>query len=455
MCSTRRVELYYYTSWQPCFIRYKRTGEPNWQQEQMQDCTEFGRSGWHRFCVDTNQSLECVFCSADKSSWDNPPPNYGNQNYILDISNLPANYEPPPLPTTTRTSTTHNTTAPLATTSSSSRVVFTIVGGEVELVCGGKPVLVVTDLDGTLLGHDEHLNSFNKIWLQKHVWRGSKLVYNTGRNLKDFLLAAQQHQLHKPDYAIVGVGTEIYSFPAAASSMGCGGIENSHLRLISRSKIDILNPDDQDSGLCGPNWCENRFDAVFEDEWLRRMQKCFHRPSVEAIINEEFPSMSINGNIYHDPWRMSLTAQTQELFHPDTKTIERLRLKFTGCKLVVSGAGEWRYVDILPEQAGKLPPVKYVMEQLQFHPSQTLVCGDSGNDIDMFAHPEVLGVCVGNAHTDLVNFLRQDEESTELESALLMQLHQSRDLKPTPNVLFASDHCAGGIVQGLTHFGFD
>eukprot|EP00922_Rhytidocystis_sp_ex-Travisia-forbesii_P019056 GHVS01028280.1.p1 GENE.GHVS01028280.1~~GHVS01028280.1.p1 ORF type:complete len:433 (-),score=97.74 GHVS01028280.1:82-1380(-) len=423
--SSHRFEVYYYTAWKPAYVRYRRLCEHTWHHHEMLDCSELSHPGWYRIYVEVKEGMECVFCNADKSCWDNPPPRCGSANYILDSSQLPANYEPPPLPA--------EETAPVAGTASSSsggRVVFTIVEGEVALVCGGRPVLVVTDLDGTLLGHDEFLSEFNKLWLQKHVWRGSKLVYNTGRNLKDFLQVAQQHNLHRPAYAIVGVGTELYSFTPTAHA----------------------GEDDAESAI-GPVWCARRVDAVFEEEWLRRMQANFHRPTVEAIIIEAFPNFSVNGDIFHDPWRMSVSAQTDHL----CEQLENLRLKFSDCKLVVSGAGEWRYVDILPQQAGKLPPVEYVMTQLNFTPSQTLVCGDSGNDIDMFSHPEVLGVCVANAHGDLVSFLRQtDLPEDEPHALLLRQLQQQNGhVKPTPNVMFASTSCAGAIVDALKHFGFD
>lgn len=99
-------------------------------------------------------------------------------------------------------------------------VVVVVVDGETAVLKkhsdGGNRVLVVSDLDGTLIGHDGYLSMFKKHWKLHHLWRGSKLVYNTGRNLKDFLYAAGEHQLPKPDYAILGVGTEVYTFPGVS-----------------------------------------------------------------------------------------------------------------------------------------------------------------------------------------------------------------------------------------------
>ena len=52
-------------------------------------------------------------------------------------------------------------------------------------------------------------------------------------------------------------------------------------------------------------------------------------------------------------------------------------------KLVVSGKGDWRYMDLVPPQAGKLQALEYARRSLGFTPDQTVACGDSGNDIDM------------------------------------------------------------------------
>lgn len=51
------------------------------------------------------------------------------------------------------------------------------------------------------------------------------------------------------------------------------------------------------------------------------------------------------------------------------------------------------------------------------------MCGDSGNDVDMFAHPLVKGVCVANSQAELKEFLSGKQGLATL-----------RGLKPTPFV---------------------
>ncbi|CDI77393.1 hypothetical protein EAH_00063640, partial [Eimeria acervulina] len=59
-------------------------------------------------------------------------------------------------------------------------LLIVVAEGEVAAVslqphCMQSPVLLITDLDGTLLGSDFYLNLFKKHWALHHLWRGSKL----------------------------------------------------------------------------------------------------------------------------------------------------------------------------------------------------------------------------------------------------------------------------------------
>lgn len=62
-------------------------------------------------------------------------------------------------------------------------------------------------------------------------------------------------------------------------------------------------------------------------------------------------------------------------------------------------------VDILPASASKGKALAFLLEEMEKGPGRpargTLVAGDSGNDVELFAVPGVYGCMVANAHPEL------------------------------------------------------
>lgn len=104
-------------------------------------------------------------------------------------------------------------------------------------------------------------------------------------------------------------------------------------------------------------------------------------------------------------------------------------------QLVYSGSKD---LDILPRRANKGKALTFLREQLAISPDRTVACGDSGNDLSMFCDSMVRdraerGIIVGNAMPELLTW------------------HYTN---PSSNRYLAKKVYAGGILEGLYHFGF-
>ena len=89
------------------------------------------------------------------------------------------------------------------------------------------------------------------------------------------------------------------------------------------------------------------------------------------------------------------------------------------------------YIDILPHRASKGKAVRYLSGKWNIPLEKIATAGDSGNDRDMLVG-QTAGIVVAN-HTE------------ELESLRKSKTHR---------VYFAEAACAGGVIEGLQHFGF-
>lgn len=99
-------------------------------------------------------------------------------------------------------------------------------------------------------------------------------------------------------------------------------------------------------------------------------------------------------------------------------------------KLIYSGGKD---LDILPRNADKGLAVQFLEQKWGIDGTHTVVCGDSGNDIALFSVGEARGIIVGNARPELRKWY---------------------DENPADYRYLAQAHCAGGILEGLHHFGF-
>jgi hydroxymethylpyrimidine pyrophosphatase-like HAD family hydrolase len=109
--------------------------------------------------------------------------------------------------------------------------------------------------------------------------------------------------------------------------------------------------------------------------------------------------------------------------------------------IISSGQGDWRYLDLVSNQAGKLESLEYVAKAEGFPLDRTVACGDSGNDILMLAGKN-RAIVVGNAQDDLRRWVDQNPEAVAVREDGRSRLRVSEA------------HEAKGILEGLRYFGF-
>jgi sucrose-6F-phosphate phosphohydrolase len=255
--------------------------------------------------------------------------------------------------------------------------------------------LFVTDLDHTLVGDDQSMGKLLHNLLFHRNTYGTQIVYSTGRSLHLYQELEQdqkqkQAELIKPDILICAVGTEIYSY------------------------------DHQNQLILDSNWSEFLYEA-----WDRELVK---------KIADNFNLLIRQPESEQRPFKVSYFLERNA-----TQVVTELEnfLLNSGLDIQViysySDNKLYNNIDILPRKANKGMAMNFVREKLEIEVAQTVACGDSGNDIALFANREEKGIIVANAKQELLDW------------------HKAN---PNENRYLAKSEFAAGIEEGLQHFGF-
>jgi sucrose-6-phosphatase len=253
------------------------------------------------------------------------------------------------------------------------------------------PFLLITDLDNTLVGDDVAMAELNQRLSQHRQQYGTKIVYSTGRSPMLYRELAEAKSLLEPDAVILAVGTEIY------------------FKSEEQSSVD--------------------FAAHLDQAWVGLLSQAWDRAAVTATT-AHFADLIPQPASEQRPFKASyfLTEQVSINLLPQLEAA--LKEQHLDVQLIYSGSKD---LDILPSCADKGKAMSFLRQQLGIPALQTVACGDSGNDLSMFADRPERGIIVGNAMPELLSWHRTH---------------------PNGGRYFAKNHCAGGILEGLQHFGF-
>ncbi|AFY32973.1 sucrose-phosphate phosphatase [Calothrix sp. PCC 7507] len=246
-----------------------------------------------------------------------------------------------------------------------------------------KPFLFVTDLDHTFVGNDKALVELSQQLIQHRQQYGTKIVYATGRSPLLYQELQVEQNLLTPDALVLSVGTEIY--------------------------LDGGDTPD-------PGWSE-----ILSSGWDRELV---------LSITQQYPELELQPNSEQRPFKVSFFLEQTVALNVLPQLETELQKYKLNIKLIYSSGID---LDIVPHTSDKGQAMLFLRQKWKYAAERTVVCGDSGNDIALFAAGNERGIIVGNARPEL------------------LQWHNEY---PADYRYLAQDVCAGGILEGLKYFGF-
>lgn len=212
--------------------------------------------------------------------------------------------------------------------------------------------MLVSDLDGTLLGNVDALEAFAEWWQKNRAF--VRLAYNSGRLIDSVLQKIETTGLPEPDAVISGVGTQIRMFGVAA-------------------------PFPQGTELT--DWPQPHGD--WSSGAIREIVMKFDRIELQPEDQQAEYKVSFFG----------------EKLSPRVLREIRRDLRQAGFDVEVVYSSQ-RDLDVLPAKVNKGTATEFLASHWDLPPERVIVAGDTGNDLAMFQR-EFRGIVVANASEEL------------------------------------------------------
>jgi len=245
------------------------------------------------------------------------------------------------------------------------------------MVRPGRPKLIATDLDGTLVRSDDTVSAYTCEVLDRVRAAGIRIVGATGRGPR--LASLSRNDIRVADYLVLAQGgwvldqaEGVYLRTARLSGAALAPLLEKLQAEVGELSVMVEALEHDGAPLWGdfdPTW---RYPVVLE-----------RRPRAECLTGDVIKAFARSFHRDVD----DLLAVARRIVPPDVASVTQAGLN---------------YVEICPPNVDKGTGLAVVADAVGVDPADVLVFGDMPNDLPMFAWAGWGRVAVANAHPEVL-----------------------------------------------------